>query len=94
MKEKEIAANGGRYGESVGKVLVRCDESVEAVVVPRTEREIIIEHGDCAWMALYALPAPPPPIATAVVVSVAIRGCALPPSVLSFAALKQRVGCL
>ena len=73
--------------------MARHDENVKTVVILEMEKEIIIKHGDCVWMALYVPSAPLPPIAVATVF-VAIGSCALSPSVLLFAALKQRVGYL
>ena len=91
--EKKIVASGGRHGESAEKIVARHGENIEMVVDLETEKKIIVEHTDYAWMALYMPSTPLPPVATvAVAVSVTVRSCALFSSALSFAALKQRVG--
>ena len=80
--------NGGRHDDSVEKVVARHGENIEMVIVPKMERDIDVEHGNCAWMALNVPPAPPLVVAAAAVFIVV--GCyALPPLTLLFAVLKQ-----
>ena len=74
-------------------MVARCGENVEIVIVPEMEKEIVVEHGGSAWMALYAPSASLPSVAAAAV-SVAVGSCALSLSAFLFTVLKQRVGCL
>ena len=75
----------------VGIVMARHDENVESIVIPKMEKEIVVEHGNCAWMALCAAPAPPSSNATIVVMFAAVGGCALPTSVFSPVASGQSI---
>ena len=86
MKEKEITANGERHGENVEKVVARYDENVETIIILGMKKEIIMEDGGCAWMALNAPSVSPSVVAATMFV--VVGGCILPPSILSFAALK------
>nr|XP_010909213.1 seipin-1-like [Elaeis guineensis] len=69
--------------------MARHDENVKTVVILEMEKEIVIKHGDCVWMALYVPSAPLPPIAVATVF-VAIGSCALSPSVTAEAIAPNR----
>ena len=67
-------------------MLARYSESIEMVVIPMMKKEIIMEHDDYVWMALYALSAPLPSV-----VAATIGGYVLPPSASSSTTLMQQV---
>ena len=65
--------------------------NVESIVILGMEKEIIVGCGDCALMAQYAMLAPPPAVVAIAVAFVIAGGYALPPLMLSLAALAQQI---
>ena len=79
--------NCERHGENTEKVVARHNGNIETIIVLEIEKVIVVEDCGYAWMTLNAPPIPPSVVAAAVFV--VVGGCVPPPSILSFAALKQ-----